>query len=205
MWGNLTGVRVACLALLFILTGIASAERQIGIPTARKLSTGTVKYEIRYDAKDYLNEQYLGIGLTPFWELELSDSDNRDTTFDLTYNLITPFTDLSPGIAFGVQDVLDQSEHGVRPFAVATFRQGFFVIGGEQPADISIGINYSHRRICPMIGVTVPFSEEVRILAEHDGRMLSAGVEIRPLRPLTISFFIRDTRPTIGFSLRHKF
>jgi hypothetical protein len=86
-----------------------------------------------------------------------------------------------------------------------TFRQGFFVIGGEQPADVTIGLTYRHSRLLPLVGVTIPFSEHVRLMAEHDGREVSAAIAIEPLRHLTLNFILQGNRGLFGVSLQHKF
>jgi hypothetical protein len=201
----LNHVRTAVFVSLALAASVACAERQLYIPTARKLSTGTVKYELRYDTRDRSSEQYLGIGATSFWEVELYNREHRDATFDLTYNLISPITDLAPGLAFGFQDVLDETEGGRRPFAVATFRQGFYTIGGEQPADFTLGITYLHKRLSPLVGASIPFSDKVRLIAEHDGDGVAAGLEFQPVEPLTLKFIVRENRGLLGLSYRAHF
>lgn len=205
MTGMFNPVRFLPAFLVLLVAGNAFAERELYIPTAKKLSAGTIKYELRYDPRDRSSEQYLGFGATSFWEVELYDRDNQNATFDLTYNLISPLTDLSPGIAFGFQDLLDQTDSGRRPFAVATFRQGFYAIGGEFPADFTLGLTYMNRRLTPLVGASIPFSEQVRLIAEHDGNGVAAGLEVHPIRPLGLTFIVRQNRGLLGFSYRAHF
>lgn len=203
-------VRALAIGLGLLLSGSALAERELYIPTARKLSTGTIQYEFRFDPRNSRdNEQYLGLGLSPFWEVEFHDnrpgSGSPAGSFDLTYNLITPITDLSPGFAFGIQDVTNSSETGTRAFAVTTVRSALDAIGGEAPCDLTFGFTFGRGRLRFVLGASIPFSPEFRLVIDHDGDRLSTALEANVLRPLTLSLIERDHQLLMGIAIRHRF
>ena len=134
------------------------------------------------------------MGLNPFVELEvrsnwLSENDSN-ATFDLAYNVIAPLPDLSPGISFGVQDVLDETPEGRRAYGAITFRPIFTTINGDVPADVTLGF-FQGRYTQAFVGVSFPFARQFRLLAEHNGDQPSAGFELRP-------------RPNLGFRIQFR-
>jgi uncharacterized membrane protein len=203
-------MRIWLAFVLGLLSSFASADRLIYIPTARKIPYRTFKYELRAEPRVQGEmEHYLGIGVTPFWEVEIRSQnlqlDRPTGTFDLTYNYLSPFTNLTPGISIGVQDVLDKTAEGQKPFVAVTFREGFFTIGGEVPADLTLGVSVVRRRIYPFLGASIPFSKDVRLLAEHDGFRISVAAEVRPIRPLALRFIVRERGALLGFVFQNRF
>ncbi|HSI72954.1 MAG TPA: hypothetical protein VK934_07230 [Fimbriimonas sp.] len=203
-------MRIWIACALGLTSTIASADRLIYIPTARKIPYRTFKYELRAEPRVQGEmEHYLGIGLTPFWEVEVRSQnlqlDRPQGTFDLAYNYLSPFTNLTPGISIGVQDVLNKTAEGQRPFLAVTFRQGFFTIGGEVPADLTLGLSVVKSRLYPFLGASIPFSQEVRLLAEHDGFRISVAAEVKPIRMLALRFIVREKSSLLGFVIQHRF
>src|SRR5688500_405803 len=99
---------------LAALCAVASADRLIYIPTARKIPFRTFRYELRAEPRVQGEmEHYLGVGLTTSWELEVRSQNlglpTAQTTFDLTYNYLSPLTNLTPGFSIGVQDVINKT------------------------------------------------------------------------------------------------
>jgi hypothetical protein len=203
-------MRTWTLLVCLLCSAGASADRLIYIPTARKIPYRTVRYELRAEPKLQGDlEHYIGIGLTPFWELEMRSQnlslDRPEGTFDLTYNYLSPFTNLTPGFSIGVQDIMNRTSEGTRPFVVATFRQGFFAIGGEFPADLTLGLTLARTRLYPVVGASIPFSSGVRFMAEHDGFRISVGWEVRPSRALALRFIVREKNSLFGLVVQHRF
>ncbi len=199
--------RLAALSLLG-LASLASADRVLTVPTARKLTYGTVRYEFRAEPKQRgAREHLLGVGIGPAYELELRTEWKNDRvsvgTFDFAYNLIAPIPELSPGISFGVQDALDQTFDGRRFYLATTFRPIFSTVNGDVPADVTLGL-FQGRYTHPFVGVSLPFAREFRLLAEHNGFRPQAGFELRP-RPnlgLRIAFRERQTLTSLQYSTR---
>jgi len=203
-------VRLAASVIVIGLAAGCLAERLIYIPTAHKIPFGSVRYELRAEPRvSGVSENYIGIGATTSWELEYRrqdlDSDRQIDAFDLTYNFISPITDFTPGFALGIQDVFDRTADGRRPFFVVTFREGFSTIGGESPADITLGFSSSHRQVYPLVGASIPFSKQVRFMAEHDGLRISIGMEARPVRNLSLRWTLREGTSLLGFEFQGKF
>ncbi|CAN5354972.1 hypothetical protein BH11ARM1_BH11ARM1_01420 [soil metagenome] len=201
------------LLLAFGILGLAafsSAERLIYIPTAHKILNGTVKYELRSETGKHSRfENYLGVGVGDSWEFEVRSQgtrlDNQVGTVDVTYNLISPITGITPGFAFGVQDIADQTSSGPRPFFVTTFRDGYYVAGGEVPGEVTVGITSEGRRIYPLVGVSIPFSKRVRFLGENDGIRNSIGAEYRPMKDFALRAIVRNRTTLLGFQLSGRF
>lgn len=200
----LTACALACVS------AAACADRLINIPTARKIQWGTYKFEYRAEPHEKgVQETFLGIGVTEALEVQARasnlDSGHSIGTLDVAYNFISPITGFTPGFAVGVLDVLNKMPDGRRPYFVTTFKEGFYTIDGEVPADITLGFCFEQTRMYPMVGVSIPFSSQFRTLAEHDGKRLSAGVEARPAPNLGIRFTIEDRHSLFGLQYQHRF
>ncbi|MGV3614464.1 MAG: hypothetical protein ACO1SV_03930 [Fimbriimonas sp.] len=200
--------RVAALAMLG-LAATAAADRVLTVPTGRKIPFGTVRYEFRAEPKQRgAREHLLGVGIGTSFELEartnwLDDSHTRGT-FDLAYNVIAPLPDISPGISFGVQDALDETEDRRRFYAAITFRPVFTTANGDTPADVTLGLfqgEYTH----PFVGVSLPFTREFRVLAEHNGLRPAAGFEYRPRPNLGFRIQFRESQTLASLQLTTKF
>lgn len=138
---------------------------------------------------------FLALGIGPSWELELrSERIGRAPvagTFDLAYNLVSAIPGLSPGISFGVQDVMNKTRDKARGYLALTLREPFFTINGEVPADITLG-SFFNASGPVYVAVSIPFSQEFRFLMEHNGLRLSFGMELRPVKDLGLRLFQRD-------------
>lgn len=188
-------MRPVIVVALLGFAALASADRVISVPTGRKLPFGTIRYEFRAEPVQRGNEEHLfAAGIGTSFEIEARTSwlekDRGSGTFDLAYNLIAPIPDLSPGISFGVQDALDQTQDRRRFYAAITFRPYFITANGDVPGEVTLGIfqgEYTH----PFVGVGIPFSRELRLLAEHNGFRPAAGFEYR-------------LKPNIGFRMQFR-
>jgi hypothetical protein len=194
--------RVVWLPLL-ALVAISDADRLITIPTARKLPFKTIRYELRFQPDSFgTRESLLGIGIGPAFETELRSlqipSMGSTNTFDFAYNYIAAFPGVSPGISVGVQDAADQTREGRRFYGVTTYRVPCTTANGDYPADVSLGM-YAGRHWSPFVGVLIPFSQEIHLLAEDNGSVIAAGFEYRPTPSLNLRFQVRDNRPLMGF------
>jgi hypothetical protein len=202
-------VRHAIWLSLLLVPSLASADRLLFVPTARKLPARAIAVEYRFDPTDgRASEQYIGFGLSPEFEMEIRNQrygDRTATTFDLGFNLIPPFTGLAPGITLGAQDVLGRTEDGRRYFLAMTFREDYFGIGGEAPGDATIGVMHYRGKVHPYVGVSIPFAPQLRLMAEHDGTRLAAGFELRPVRQVGIRFIVREQNAMMGLMLNHRF
>lgn len=195
--------------LPFFLLASAQADRLITVPTARKISYGTVRYEFRREpTSDGQRENLLGIGVSPSFDLELRTFQDRggnaEGTFDFSYNYIAAIPGFSPGISFGVQDVADKTLDGRRFFLAFTSRQPLSTLNGDYPADITLGV-MGERSWTPYVGVSIPFSKEFHALAEHNGNRVSAGFEYRPFEWVNFRAQAMGNRMVLGVQLTTHF
>jgi hypothetical protein len=200
--------RLAALATLG-LAAVASADRVITVPTARKLPFGTVRYEFRSEPRgEGAREHLLAAGISTLYELEVRtswlDSGKQVGTFDLAYNVLAPLPEIAPGLSFGIQDALDQTEDGRRLYAAITFRPVFVTANGDVPADVTLGIfqgEYTH----PFVGVSLPLARQFRVLAEHNGFRPAAGFEIRPQPNLGFRIQFRERQTLASLQVTTRF
>ena len=188
--------RIAVIAASLAFSAVASADRLITVPTARKIPVGFGRYEFRGVPKSGgAHESLIGVGLTTLYEMELRtsslDGGGERGTFDLAYNVIAPIPELAPGISFGIQDVLGRTQDHRRYYAAVTYRPYVLTANGEMPADVTIGMiqgPYLH----PFVGVMLPLAHELRLLVEHNGYRGAAGVEYRPRANFALRWQFRD-------------
>ena len=178
-------VRLSAFALLGLVSATASADRLIDIPTAIKLPAGDfrLEYSDSFEGPG-LQLAYADFGITTSFEGSIRTQQygagQTKTTADLTYNVLSPLTDLGPGFAFGVQDIANTTIDGRREFACASWRVPAEGIDGENTADVTLGVFYRSRAFA-YAGATLPVSRQVRFLAESDGVRVAVGLEIKPV------------------------
>jgi hypothetical protein len=188
----------------------AHADRLIDIPTADKLPFGEAEYQVLYGYRgDGRFENEFGFGLTTSLEIDCRqgniEAPNVQGTFDLSYCFVNPISNFFPGLAVGIQDVENRETDGRRPYMAATYREGFNVVGGEQPGDITLGVTYLHKALLPFVGVVVPFSRTIRFVAEDDGVRINAGITISNSNDFALKLLVRDRESLAGLSISHKF
>lgn len=201
--------RLAVIAATLGFAAIASADRVITVPTARKIPVGTFRYEFRaVPTAGGAHENLLGFGVNQYFEMEMRTSSLRGGqergTFDLAYNVIAPIPELAPGISFGVQDVMNETEDHRRYYAAITWRPIVTTATGDMAADVTIGA-IQGKYMYPIVGLNVPLAQQVRLLVEHNGIRPAAGIEIRPQRNLAFRIQFRETKNLASVQYTHKF
>ena len=202
-------MRLPALLCILSLGAIASADRLIDIPTARKIPFDDFRYEFRSEpfvAGSF--EQYLGLGVGKSFELDLRSVEQRGDrqvgTFDFAYDFIAAIPNVSPGISVGVQDAADRTLDGRRYYVATTYREAMQVINESVKADITVGVQ-TGRLSSPFVGFLLPFSKEVFLIGEHNGYRISAGFEIRPAANLSVRYYTRGSSAMLSFSLSSRF
>ena len=188
---------------------MAFADELIDIPTARKLQLDDVRYEFR--GSPYAGgsiQQFLGVGVGQSFELDLRDVRNAGThsagTFDFSYNLLSAIPGISPGISFGIQDAANLTSDGRRFYAVATLRNDLDELPGNLYEDVTLGVQFGSLN-SPFVGIALPVSKQMYLIAEHSGFRLSAGVEFRPLPHVAFRIITRDRETMLSLSGTVKF
>jgi hypothetical protein len=189
-------MRTGSLVLAALLPAAVLADREIYIPTGSKVPFRTVRFEyMLLNTHQPSYDALLAIGVTKeveaeFW-LDRIAPRSALGTFNVAYNFFSPIADTLPGISVGMQDVMNRTDLGRRLYLAGTYRIG---TGGEMGADfLDINLGIAHgRRTEPFIGVLIPLSAQVRLLAEHDGEQPTAGVELRPSESLAFRWMARQ-------------
>jgi hypothetical protein len=203
-------VRLLTLAFLALASSSALADDLIDIPTARKILFEDVRYEFRVDPDlRGSNQQFMGIGIGNSWELDLRDIHNPATapvgTFDLAYNLLSAFPGgIAPGISFGVQDAANLTQDGRRFYAVTTLRNSMDELPGNVYCDVTLGFQIGSLT-SPFVGVSMPFSKTLYLLAEDSGFRLSSGFEFRPIPRVSARIIFRANQTLLSLSATGKF
>lgn len=201
-------VRSLCLVLA-VLPVLASADRLILAPTGNKIRFGQARLESMFTPDGDQNRWFLGYGVTKEIELEVTSERFRSGVYrnslNASFNLMNPLTDFAPGVSFGVTDALDNTADGRRTYLAVTFRLGLDGdYNQDAPMEATVGFAYG-RGFSPFVGVMIPLTWQTRLLAEHDGFRVSAGLEFRPLRGLAARYLQVDGKPTWSLSLTAKF
>lgn len=202
-------MRLLTLALFTVIASSAFADELIDIPTARKITFEDVRYEFR--AQPDLrgnNQQFLGIGVGTSFELDLKDTHTTKLapvgSFDVAYNILTAFPGLAPGFAVGIQDAPNLTPDGRRFYLVTTFRNEMDDLPGNLYTDVSLGIQ-TGSITSPFVGISMPFSKTLYLVAEDSGLRVSGGFELRPAPRVNLRFVVRDNQPLISLSASGKF
>jgi len=154
-------------------------------------------------------QNFLGLGIGKSFELDLRDfrpaGGQSVNTLDLSYNLISAFPGgVAPGVSFGVQDAANVTPDGRRFFAVTTFRNTMDEISGNVYADITLGFQVGSLT-SPFVGVSVPFTSHLYLLAEDNGFRINAGLEFRPSSRMALRFIVREQRTLLSLSATSRF
>lgn len=204
-------MRFAFALSLLVLAASASADRLITIPLGRKIPFHQIKFDTFAELSRARSlDRFVGIGVTPEIELdyhgERIDGGPLRDTFDASYNLVAPFTGLTPGISVGLQDGLNRTRNGRRAYLAVTFRNPVDNIGnGNLPLDVTLGISQGDRTR-PFLGVSIPMSESLRLQVEHDGYRIASGLEYRLFEDaFGARLIVRDQDVMAGLNFRLKF
>lgn len=201
--------RIAAIGLFGVMAATASADRVITVPTGRKILYRTARYEFRTEPHSGgTAEQLFGVGIgtsieAEFRSTQLYGADLKDT-LDLAYNVVAPIPDISPGISFGVQDAFNRTTDGRRFFAAFTTRQVVDTLNGAYTAEVTLGV-MKGKYTRPYVGLSLPFSEEFRLLVEHNGLRAAAGFEIRPAPMLGLRFQVREKQTFVSAQITTRF
>lgn len=192
-----------------LLAASAISDRLITIPIGRKLPTFETRFEFQSESGHArFTRYYLAAGLTKNidaeFRLDKMVGQSSIGTLDLSYNFQPPITDLSPGLSLGVLDALNRTTRGREVYAAITFRQGLQVEAANLYADATIGVRLGRNQF-PFLGVSLPFSERVRLLFEHDGYDLRGGLEFRPVKELGLRAIFEQGRTTLSAQVQHRF
>jgi len=191
------------------LTTMGFADRLITTPMGKKIPRKAAKLEFLSQPSRDSVMGWIGYGVNESIEIEIYgesfDSSKITPGLNLSYNYLSPITDLAPGISFGVLDVTDQTREERGVYAAITF---YFGNDGElnqnEPTILTLG-GWSRNGGSFFFNAAFPFSEQFRLIGENDGDRLAAGLEFEPFEGASLKYLFVGGSPTVGFGLMKRF
>lgn len=190
---------------LVLIASFASAERLFFIPTGTKILFNRARLEVMADPRGEAPRYWLGYGLTRDIDIEFTSERAGNVSLNASYNLLTALTDFSPGLSVGVLDAFNRSPEKRRGFLAVTYRYGLDEAQNQNvPLEVHAGFTVGDYTR-PFVGAQLPLTWQTRLLLEHDGQVISAGAEWRPLTGAAVRWLVRDGRPLWSLSYSRKF
>jgi hypothetical protein len=206
--GNFHGVRILPAVGLLLVVATCHADQFLSIPTGAKVPFGDVELDYASSFRSGFSQTYADFGIGKSFETTLRLARPLDMnsvgTFDFDYNYNAPISGILPGISFGVQDAVDQTPQGRRFYAALTSRQTYSTEDGDSTGDVTIGV-FAGRHTSPFVGLDIPLTTYMRLVACHDGLAITAGIEFRTSRQWGLRLVTVDGRPQIGLNSTMKF
>lgn len=178
-------MRRTLIALLVLPAAFANADRLITIPRGGKIPFGVARGEYMFEpSRPDSSYSFLGVGLTTFIDAEIENrqlaGQHEFTTLDINFNINAPLAGLAPGFSVGVLDALDQTREGIRAYAALSIQDSSDSgeLGGTASVETTVGVEVG-RTSHAFVGVSLPFNDRFRLMAEHNGTEISAGAEYR--------------------------
>lgn len=197
------------IAVGLILVSGAEAEREITIPKGKKIRDNRVRAEILGIPGENFTKTWLGVGFLQAYDFEWTTFQDGDrstkSSFDVSYNFAPPIMDISPGISFGIQDSLNRSADGRVVYLASTFQYGNEGDNNQNiPTEFTVGF-WSKKSGLFFAGASLPLSEKLLLIGEHNSTRLAAGVEIRPFTGAALRAIFERDGTAIGLSLSRRF
>lgn len=204
-------MRLFAVSAVLTLSAFVSAERLIFIPTGDRLFAGEVRAQSFFeDGSIGKRRSYLGVGILKLADLELTEEkligQDASYSFDFSLNYAKPFPDISPGISLGIQDALDRTVDGRGVYLAVTYQfNNFEASNSETPSELTFGGGTGRFRGL-FVGVKLPFTNEVRLVAEHDSQRITSGIEIAlPRSGVRVLAAVRNQEYFLSGSLSVRF
>lgn len=199
-------MRAPLLLICLAMSGMAHADRLILAPVGKKIPYGTFRLEHFFDQaeRDWYRTA-LAVGVTPTIDAELTyesvEDRQRVLSYDVSYNVLPPLTNLAPGISVGLRDGTGETDDGRFAYLAATYRFGQLgQFNQDSPAEVTIGIAQGDESTA-FVGVMLPFRESFRMLAEFDTQRVSGGFEFRPHRDVWVRWVHRPKQSLWSLTL----
>ena len=200
-------VRYLFAAITIASSCVCSADYVITVPNARKILNQEFKAEYTWEASTRANvKTWLAYGLNQAIEVALTSETvsprDRICSFDLSYSIAYPFVNKIPGLSVGVIDGCNSSRDGRHFYLATSYDVGMTgQYNGNTPMTVVIGGFFGSMN-GPFVGVTIPYTETFRLLAEHDTKHITAGFEFKPAKEASIRWMFRDQTVmwSVGFS-----
>lgn len=201
-------MRSALVVGLAALAGVSWADRLVSVPTGTKVYSGYFKLEGVEWGGDKSQQAWLAYGVDRSVEVAATwfraSGETGKVSFDAAYNVVAPITDTSPGVSFGLIDGANVTPEGRALYLATTWRLGNDgELNQDVPTELHFGF-WTRKEGLLFVGASLPFSPQVRFIAEYDSVRTTAGAEIRPLPALSVKLLARDGRPSLGLAWSQK-
>lgn len=201
--------RTVTLIALVAVGAAVNADRLIFTPMGKKTPFNAIRLDLLSIPSRDVAFGMISFGLTSQIELELYgesfDSDRIDLAGSASFNLISPITDISPGISVGVQDFANNTRDGRNVYLATTYYFGNIgQYNQDVPTIFTLGFSSRDQGFL-FVNFALPLSENFRLVGEHDSYRISAGLEVMPFDGAMLRFLFRQDEPMIGFRFARRF
>jgi len=191
-----------------VLAPMALADRQIFIPIGNKVPFNAFRLEYMLLGRKGDYDAFATFGVTREIEAELQFERIGPrpalSTGSLSYTLFNPVTDTIPGISVGVRDLYNRTQFGRFAYLAATYRIGTEGEMGADFMDVHLGLGYGHD-VFPFVGVTIPLSQQLSLIGEHDGTQPTGAVQLQPHPGLQVRWIAREHQTIWSFRWTARF
>lgn len=203
--------QLLCFAVSIFLVGSVRAEKLVFVPTAVRPQLGTLRLDFLAEGASINNRNLSLIGSFGnmyefgFTYEKLRGKDRGDASLDFAINLVPAIPDYGFGFTLGVVDTVGNTVRGRGFYGAATLRfNNDQDINGMTPTDVTIGAG-TGRFDGFFLAFRYPFTNDVRLIAEHDSHQLMGGMEIQISRDQLLRWTVRDRETFLGFSAKVAF
>lgn len=195
---------VAASLLMLTLVSASSANNLILAPTGTTLTTGQIRAEAAISVDGSRSQYYwLGTGFQQF-ELNVTRFQKPDIgaedVVDIQWSFI-PETIFTPAVAFGVNDLVDQSDQGVGPYFAITRsiplgRRAFLL----KKFSATVGFGVLGLR-GPFGGFEAELPGRIIVQGEYDSRDYNAAIGWKPTKLLMLKAYTIRRENYVGAEL----
>jgi len=197
---------VALLAA--VLSSAASADRQIFIPIGNKVPLSSFRLEYMLLDGKHNYDAFATFGLTKEIEAELQFERIGPRpvlgTGSVSYTFFNPVADTIPGISAGVRDIYNRTQFGRFGYVAMTYRLGTEGEMGADYMDVHLGYGYGGHGF-PFVGFNLPLSQQLAVMAEHDGVQPTAAIQLQPHPGLQVRWIAREHQTMWSFRWSARF
>ena len=199
-WITIVGIGVGAVAF---------GDRVIDVPIGRSLRMGTFQIsDMEGMNQSGSRDRYFAysplVGLEFAVRERMRPGELGRATLDFSYNFIAPVAALSPGISVGILDGLNETVDGRRSYVAFTFRELLDVGNKGANGEVTMGVQFGHLNT-GFVGVSLPLSNNLRLLAEHNGVRISTGFELGIDKSIRARLITQDGTLLLGLNLSHRF
>lgn len=198
------------LSIVIVSLGALSfGDRIVDVPIGRSLLMGTFQIsDLEGMNHGGVHDRYLAYSPLRGFEFGLRQrtrpKETDKLTFDVAYNIVAPVAGLSPGISVGMLDGLNQTIDGRRTYVAFTFRELLDVGQKGSNGEATMGVQFGHIN-SGFVGVNIPFSDNFRLLVEHNGARISTGFEYAVDKSVRARIISQEGLFLMGLNLSRRF